>query len=113
MTFKPGLEQGRSHLAVPGRAVDDPLDPVGAVGDLPIDAEVAGPDRGRFLRIAAPAVGVGGVELGDELADDVIHVPSGHGRLDELPVALPHGRPIDAVHVRDRRRSPSRTARRR
>jgi hypothetical protein len=49
LDLQSGLEQGGPHLAVPGRALDDLLDPVGAVRHFPIDAEIAGLDQGRLL----------------------------------------------------------------
>ena len=58
-------------------------------------------------------VGVRRIELADELPEDEVDVPAGDGILHQLAVAGAQRRPVDAVHVRDRRRSRARTGTRR
>ncbi len=94
------LEQGRAHFAVPGRRLDNVLDPVGPVFEREIAAQVAHAHRRAFLDIAPAAIGVGGVQLRDEFPEHVVDVPARHGVLEQLAVALAHLVPVHAVHAR-------------
>ncbi len=96
-----GLPQRVAGVHVPGRPLADALDPVGAVGQLPVHAEHADGLAGLVLHVAAEVVGVADVELRDHLPDDVAQVLAGHAVVEHLLVVRPHGRPVHAVHVGD------------
>ena len=93
-----GLGERRALLGVPGRAAHDLRDAVGPVGELPVHAEESDAALGGLLDVAAAAVGVGGVELADQLADDEVEVPPGHDVVEQGAVALAHRLPVDPVH---------------
>ena len=95
-----GFVERRSHRDVPRAPVDDPLDAVRAVRQLPIDAEEADGPLGRRLHVAAAVIGVRRVQLADELADQDIHVPPRHRVLEQPAVPRAQARPVHAVHVR-------------
>ena len=69
-----GRAQRRAHLAVPGGAVDDVGDAEGAVLQGEVGAQQADAPLQRLLQVAAAAVGVRGVQLADQLADDEVDV---------------------------------------
>ena len=92
------LSQRSPVHGVPGRAAEDGLDAEGAVFQVEVRAQQARPQAAGGFDIATAPVGVGGVQLGNELADDEVHVLTGDAVLQELAVADPHGRPVHAMH---------------
>ena len=64
-----------------------------------IDTQVADAAFGRFFDIAATAVGMRRVQLGNQFADDVADVPASHGILQQFAVALAHDFPVHAVQA--------------
>ncbi len=64
-----------------------------------VRAQEADAEPGRHLLVAAAPVGVGGVQLGDELADDEVHILAGDAVLEQLAVAGLLGLPVHAVHA--------------
>src|SRR5262249_25003556 len=78
----------------------DSLDLVGAICQRIVATKITDAERRTSFNVTATAVGVRRVQFSDQLADDIVDVPTCHGVLEQFSVTLAHGVPIHAVHAR-------------
>src|SRR3546814_1776086 len=83
-----------------GRSAYDLLYPVCLVFECPVYSKVSYRRTRSAFEITAAAVGMGGVQFPDELANDVIHIGAGASAGNELTIMLTQVLPIDSVHRR-------------
>ena len=94
-----GLPERIAGIGIPGSALVDLRDPVGAVVLLEVDPEHSHRDFGwpwHIPRIVDPAVGC--AQLADHLAGRVVHVLPAGAMVKQLSVFLAHRGPVHVVH---------------